>query len=99
MTEKKVRRQFTAQFKKDAVQLVIEHELPVAQVARDLGIGESSLTRWVAKARAHGAASLTGTLQSSEQEELQRLRRENQILRQEKEILKKAAVFFARESH
>lgn len=99
MNEKKFRRRFTAQFKKDAVQLVIEHELPVAQVARELDIGESSLTRWVAKARSHGTASLTGSLQSSDQEELQRLRRENQILLQEREILKKAAVFFARESH
>jgi transposase len=98
MTDKKVRRHFTAQFKQDAVQLVMEHELPVAQVARELDIGESSLTRWVSKARAHGAASLTGTLKDSEHEELQRLRRENQILRQEREILKKAAVFFARES-
>lgn len=98
MTEKKTRRQFSAEFKRDAVRLVLDQGLPVARVARDLDVVESALGRWVAKAREHGAETLTGATLSAEQQELQRLRRENQLLKQERDILKKAAAFFAKES-
>lgn len=98
MSEKKTRRKFSAEFKADAVRLVRDQGLSVRRVANDLDLAESALRRWVDKAREHGAEALSGALLSPEQQELQRLRRENQILKQEREILVKAAAFFAKES-
>lgn len=71
--------------------------LEVRQVAKDLGISEVSLRNWVKQAAAD-AGERPGGLSSDEREELQRLRRENQTLRMEREILKKAAPFFAKET-
>lgn len=98
MTEKKTRRRFSAEFKQDAVRLVLDRGLSIARAARDLDVAESALGRWVVTARAQGAETLTGTALTAEQQELQRLRRESQILKQERDILKKAAAFFAKES-
>lgn len=98
MIEKKTRRRFSAEFKRDAVRLVVDQGLPVARVARDLDVAESALGRWVAKARKDGLEVLAGAELTPEQQELQRLRRENQILKEEREILVKAAAFFAKES-
>ena len=95
---KKTRRQFSAEFKQDAVRLVLDQGLSIARAARDLDVAESALGRWVVKARASGPEALPGKDLSPEQQELQRLRRENQILKQEREILVKAAAFFAKES-
>jgi transposase-like protein len=88
------RRSFTAEFKDEAVKLVIERGLTIAQAAQDLDVGESTLGRWVQAARPEGTEE---PLSWSEREELQRLRRENDRLREEREILKKAAAFFAKE--
>lgn len=98
MTEKTRRRRFSAEFKQDAVRLVLDQGLPVARAARDLDVAESALGRWVAKARQDGPEVLSGADLTSEQQELQRLRRENQVLKQERDLLKKAAAFFAKES-
>jgi transposase len=68
----------------------------VAQIAKDLGIAESGLRRWVAQAERDSGKRDDG-LTTPLREELRRLRRENARLRQEKEILRKAAAFFARE--
>lgn len=89
------RRTFTAEFKDEAVKLVTERGLSMAQAARDLDVGESTLGRWVQKAQGDGKAE---ALSWSEREELSRLRRENERLREEREILKKAAAFFAKET-
>ncbi len=89
------RRSFSAEFKDEAVKLVTERGLSLAAAARDLNVGESTLGRWVQAARADGQEP---PLTWSEREELARLRRENERLREEKEILKKAAAFFARET-
>ncbi len=89
------RRQYSAEFKAEAVKLVQEQGLSRAQVARDLGVAASMVGRWVLDAEAQ---ALPGALSPSEREELRRLRRENKVLRTEREILKKAAAFFARES-
>lgn len=99
MTEKqnRKRRTFDAQFKADAVRLVEQEGLKVAHVARDLGIHPNTLHVWLAEARSAQAAD-GATLGEDERSELARLRRENRILREEREILKKAAAFFARES-
>jgi len=91
---RKIRRRYSRAFKDEAVKLVLEQGLTRAQAARDLGISESVLGRWVQKAQAAGGVAIDDDLRR----ELARLRRENEILRQEREILKKAAAFFARES-
>ncbi|MEJ2048171.1 MAG: transposase [Dehalococcoidia bacterium] len=98
MTEKK-RRQYTAEFKKEAVELVIMEKYTVTEAARSLGISRGMLDRWRREYGAKEKDAFPGTgHQSGEAEELKRLREENRKLRLEKEILKKAAAFFARES-
>jgi|AntDeeMinimDraft_5_1070356.scaffolds.fasta_scaffold39188_1 transposase len=96
MTErsKKSKTKYTDEFRADAVRLVIDEELPVAQVARDLGMPQNTLHSWVKKARTHHSSS-EGPLSKDERDELHRLRRELRIVREEREILKKAAAFFA----
>jgi len=98
MTRKKQttkRQRYTAEFRAEAVRLVLEHGLSRTQVGRDLGVAGSMVARWVQAAEAQ---ALPGALSSTEREELGRLRRENKVLRTEREILKKAAAFFAKES-
>ena len=70
----------------------------IPQVARDLDLTESALRTWVERARADRSQGKTG-LTTVEREELARLRKENRELRMEREILKKAAAFFAKEQH
>ena len=89
------RRSFTEDFKTSAVRLVLDEGKTVAAAARDLGLTESSLRKWVEQARADRTKGKTG-LTTAEREELGRLRKENRELRTEREILKKAAAFFAR---
>ncbi len=91
------RRKYTDEFKAETVRLVLDEGKSVGAVARDLELTESSLRNWVDRARAdrtHGKTGLTTT----EREELARLRKENRILREEREILKKAAAFFAKQN-
>ena len=98
MTEQAKRKsKYTDEFRADAVRLVIDEKLPVAQVARDLGMPQNTLHSWVKKARIHGSSS-EGPLSKDERAELHRLRRELRIVREEREILRKAAAFFAKES-
>lgn len=94
----KTRRQYTEDFKAEAVRLVRESGQPVAQVARNLGIADHLLYRW--RAEQQQAESQGHTRQSirAEQGELARLRRENAVLKQERDFLKRAAAFFAKES-
>jgi transposase len=94
-TGRHARRQFTEEFKVGAVRLVLDEGQTVAAAARDLGLTESSLRNWVERARADRTKGKTG-LTTAEREELARLRKENRELRTEREILKKAAAFFAR---
>ena len=96
--QKRPRRSFTDEFKASTVRLVLDEGKSVSQVARDLDLTASALQRWVDQARADRTRGKTG-LTSEEREELARLRRENRELRMEREILKKAAAFFAKEQH
>ena len=92
------RRRFTDDFKQQAVRLVLEEGKSVTAVARELGhvaLRQLRLERWVQRSRADRSKGRTG-LTSAEREELTRLRRENRILQEEREILKKAAAFFAK---
>jgi transposase len=90
------RRQFEDDFKAQAVRLVLDEGKTVGAVARDLDLTETALREWVKRARADRTNGRTG-LTTAEREELARLRKETRILREEREILKKAAAFFANE--
>jgi transposase len=93
------RRQYTAEFKREAIRLITEHGYGVTEAARNLGLHAQMLGRWKRQAEHQTNGSNGGNGQmSAEHEELLRLRKENQRLRMEREILKKATVFFAKES-
>jgi len=94
---RRVRRQFTEEFRAGAVRLVVDEGKTVGAVARDLDLTPSSLATWVSQARADRSQGKTG-LTSAEREELARLRKEVRILAEEREILKKATAFFAKQS-
>jgi transposase len=93
----RTRRKFTDEFKARAVRLVLKEAQTVAQVARDLDLAESVLHAWVKQARIDRGMGPPGALTSEEREELARLRKEVRVLREEKEILRKAAAFFAKD--
>ena len=88
------RRIFTEEFKREAVRLTESSGRKIAQVAEDLGLGLSTLTRWK---RQYREADLLAGPHEDTARELARLRKENELLRQEREILKRAATFFAKE--
>jgi transposase len=87
---------YPPEFRREAVQLTRTSERSIAQVARDLGVSDQTLRNWIKQADVD--AGKREGLTTDEREELRRLRRENRTLLAEREILKKAAVFFARES-
>ena len=91
------RRRFSPEFKLEAVKLVKEGGVSVAQAARDLEIYETSLRRWIKQYEIDRGQGPSGSLTTAEKEELRRLRREVRTLRMEREILKKATAFFAKE--
>jgi transposase len=87
---------YTPQFKEEAVQLVRSSGRSTSQIANELGISTTSLRNWLKQSQIDQGER--EGLTTHERDELRRLRRENRILKQEKEILKKAAAFFAREN-
>ncbi len=89
---------YTAQFRADAVRLAEQSGTSVRRVAVDLGVSPEALRRWVLQTRIDAGTGPDGALTSEEREELRRLRRENSTLRMEREILKKATAFFAKET-
>ena len=93
------RRQFSREFKLEAVRLVNERGVSVVQASRDLEVGEGVLRRWIKELGAQPEQAFPGQGQlKPEQQELDRLRREVAKLKAERDILKKAAAYFARES-
>ena len=88
------RKQYSSEFKHEAVRLVTEKGLSVAQAARDLGLNENMLGRWKKEFEKQGAKAFPGQGHPHD-EELARLRRENDVLRQEREVLKKAISIFS----
>ena len=94
---RRVRRQFSDEFKDGAVRLVLDEGKTVGAVARELDLTPSALGGWVRQARADRTKGKSG-LMKEEREELARLRKEVRILAEEREILKKAAAFFAKHS-
>jgi transposase-like protein len=97
MTKRK-RRKFTDEFKQDTIRLIRESGKTVAEIARDLDLSASAVRNWLNQAEIDEGRDSQGELTTAERQELQRLRRENKQLQMEREILKKAAAFFAKES-
>ena len=92
----KSRRKYSREFKLEAVKQIVEHDRSVTEVADSLGVNRNMLTRWKSQLEAEGALAFPGHGKVSEaEEEIRRLRRELSITRQEREILKKAAAYFA----
>ncbi len=85
-------------FRTEAVRLIREGKQPIARVAKDLGISGESIRHWIKQADLDAGRRADG-LTTEERHELVRLRRENRLLREEREILKKAATFFATETN
>ncbi|HSL06160.1 MAG TPA: transposase, partial [Nitrospiraceae bacterium] len=92
------RRQYTEEFKREAVRVVRESAHPVAQVARDLGISDNMLYRWCAQHRQAEAHDTTRAAQRTEAEALRRVKWELARVIQERDFLQRAAAGFARES-
>ncbi len=93
---KKTRKKYTDEFKAEAVKLVTEQKYKITEAARNLGIHDSLLRRWMKEQSPDSNQSSVSTVKL--QAELKRVKRENERLRMEREILKKAAAFFAKES-
>ena len=98
-TPKKTRRTYTREYKIEAVRMTTEGGISVAQAARDLGINENTLHNWRRQFQQWGAPPNAGKEELTVAEENRRLRRDNAILREERDFLKKAAVWLAREAH
>ena len=90
-----MKRKFSAEFKTEAVKLVLEQGLTPAQACRDVGIGSSTMDKWLKEARAQAKPE---AVTENEREELKRLRKEVHYLKMERDILKKATAYFARAS-
>ena len=92
----KTRPPFPPEFRREAVKLMRDSDTPLSQLAKDLGVSEQTLRTWRRQTQIDSGER--DGLTSDQQEELRRLRRENRTLQMEREVLKKAAAFFARES-
>jgi transposase len=88
---------YSEEFRREAVRLLRSSERSIPQLAGELGVSPQSLRNWSKQAELDAGVRSDG-LSSDDREELRRLRRENRVLREEREILRKAAVFFAKES-
>ena len=89
-----VHRKYSDEFKREAIRLVTEQKITIKQAAQDLGIAKSTLDEWLKTQR----QAILAPHQASEEAELKRLRKENQTLRMERDILKKATAYFAKHS-
>lgn len=94
---KRPRRKFSDEFKRDAVEIVTSSGKSIAQVARELGIYDSTLGNWVKQDEID--RGVRDGVSTSDREEVTELRRENARLRMERELLKRAVAFWVRESN
>ena len=95
---KKSRRKFTKEFKEEAVKLITEQGYQISEAARNLGIHANLLSRWKKEIEGGSEEGFSPGSAKLMQAELNRLRKENKRLKMEREILKKAAAFFAKET-
>lgn len=93
---KRARQRFTDEFRAETVALVRTSGKPIAEVCRDLGIGQSTLYRWLVQAEID--AGQRDGLSTAERNELARLRRELRVVQEERDILAKAIAFFSKET-
>ncbi len=93
---KKVQRTYTVEFKREVVRLACRSSAPIEQIARELGLSDMSIHEWRKQLAAHGDEAFTGSGHQTAQEELRRLKRELEVTRQERDILKKALIVFSR---
>jgi transposase len=91
-------KRYTAEYKRDAIALVDSTGRTVTEVARELGVSPESLRNWYRQAKADQGEGRPGELTTAEREELRRLRKQNAEQAKTIEVLRKAAVFFAKES-
>ncbi len=98
MSKKRKRRKFTKEQKEDAVRMVRTSGENIPTIARDLGISENCIRRWVKQTDIDDGKGPAGALTTEELEELRRLRKENRVLKMERDFLKKATAFFAKET-
>ncbi len=92
------RRVFSTEYEAEVVKLIHESGKSVGQICRELDLTETAVRKWVAQVEVDAGHGPSGALTSDERDELRRLRRENTRLRMEREVLKKATAFFAKES-
>ena len=95
---RRARRSFTPEFKADAVRLCQAGDRSVAEVAKDLDLTETALREWLKRAEEAAEPTPAGALSAAERDELKELRKRVKRLEMEREILKKATAFFAKES-
>ena len=96
--EKRKRRSFTKAYKAEVVELVRRSGKSIGAVAKELDLTETALRKWVSQAEVDSGRGPAGALTTAEREELSQLRRRVKTLEMEREILKKATAFFAKES-
>ena len=89
---------YTREFREETVALIRSSHKSVAEICRELGLTQSTVQRWLERPASTPPPSLTGRLTPTERDELSELRREVRVLREEREILRKAAAFFAQET-
>lgn len=92
------RRKFTEEFKRDAVRLTQQSDRSVGQIAQDIDVGETALRRWMKQYEIDQGRGPSGAITTEERRELTALRKRVRELEMEREILKKATAFFAKES-
>ena len=95
---KRKRRSFTREYKAEVVELIRKSGKGIGAVARELDLSETTVRRWVQQAEIDSGGGPTGALTTAEREELSQLRKRVKTLEMEREILKKATAFFAKES-
>lgn len=95
---RRARRTFTKEYKAEVVGLVSQGDKTIGALSSDLGLTESAVRNWVAQAEIDAGKGPPGALTGAERQELAQLRRDNRRLRMERDILKKATAFFAKES-
>lgn len=101
MTKRNTRRErrtFSEEYKQQVLELIRSGEKSVGQICRDLDLTETAVRRWIKQDRQANGAMTQNSLSETDQQELVRLRSENKRLKTERDILKKATAFFAKES-
>jgi transposase len=96
--EKRKRRSFTKEYKAEVVELIRKSGKSIGAVASELDLSETAVRHWVQQAEVDAGGGSAGALTTAEREELARLRKQVKTLEMEREILKKATAFFAKES-